>query len=511
MADSTDKHVVVFAYQAWGHARPLSNLVTRFVKLRPIHVTVLTHDGFLERVHAEIARGFKPHEHEYAKRIRVLTVGPAQLMASQESDEHFKIVWERLVAEEFITCCKTHEVLPALPKPHAIIIDFFAVHPFRSIKAVSGDEVKVFVWHPALTYELFWLWGPEKFGGRGNLRVKAEQEAQRTGRDYIDIIGEMVWTAKGDIVRIPAFPPMYDHEFFPQEFSMLGELLTRIFPYVHETLLGSDGTLLFSSESFEPDAVAAVKAWFGETSRPAYVVGPLLPFGPQAAIDEKKQCKEADQVQDLLDSTLKSSGEHSLLYISFGSIFWPSQPEKVWAALDVIMELNIPFILSYASPIAVVPDNIWEKVQTYGRAIVSPWTPQQAILDHPATGWFIAHGGHNGVMEALSAGVPQILWPFVGDQPLNAVYMTDILQIAYELIEARSGEHGLHQIYRNGRKPVGSTEALKDELRDVLGKAFGEDGAKKRERLLVLRDRVIRDWDEGGPSLRDATAFLASL
>lgn len=40
------------------------------VKLRPIYVTLLVHDGFLERVKAEVERGFEPHEHEYAKRIR---------------------------------------------------------------------------------------------------------------------------------------------------------------------------------------------------------------------------------------------------------------------------------------------------------------------------------------------------------------------------------------------------------------------------------------------------------
>lgn len=105
----------------------------------------------------------------------------------------------------------------------------------------------------------------------------------------------------------------------------------------------------------------------------------------------------------------------------------------------------------------------------------------------------------------------RILWPFLADQPLNAIYMTDVLQIAYELIEVRSGKYAHQPIFRNGRKPVGTMDAMKDEIRDILQKAFGEDGAKKRQRLLALQERVNRDWDEGGPSLRDATAFLAGL
>ena len=78
-------------------------------------------------------------------------------------------------------------------------------------------------------------------------------------------------------------------------------------------------------------------------------------------------------------------------------------PEKLWAFLDVVMELGIPFvgdifaywhtlralthlmiqILSHASPLAEIPDEVKEKVKVYGKGIMSPWSPQQLILDHP--------------------------------------------------------------------------------------------------------------------------------
>lgn len=102
----------------------------------------------------------------------------------------------------------------ARPRPDAIIIDvsagsapecqrehnsntaqLFAVHPFRSIKAVSGDSIKIHVWHPALTYEMFWFWGPEKVGGRGNLRVKAEEEARLTGQSYTDVVKKVCFAS----------------------------------------------------------------------------------------------------------------------------------------------------------------------------------------------------------------------------------------------------------------------------------------------------------------------------
>lgn len=128
----------------------------------------------------------------------------------------------------------------------------------------------------------------------------------------------------------------------------------------------SDGMFLFTPESYEPEAVAGVKAWYGETGRQAYVTGPLLPSASQSNANskEKKLSGEANAIQTFLDETLKTSGEKSLVYvgghrvivarrrliqslwkISFGSIFWPVKtPEKIWAFLDVVMELNHPFV-----------------------------------------------------------------------------------------------------------------------------------------------------------------------
>lgn len=101
------------------------------------------------------------------------------------------------------------------------------------------------------------------------------------------------------------------------------------------------------------------------------------------------------------------------------------------------------------------------------------------------------------------------MWPFGGDQPLNAVLISDHHKIGYELLEVRT-TYGLKPIYRTGYTPVGTIEALKAEARDVLTKAFGEDG-EKREKLEVLRKSVITEWEEGGSSKRDITAFLDDI
>ncbi|KAI0353321.1 UDP-Glycosyltransferase/glycogen phosphorylase [Trametes cingulata] len=509
---STPKHIVAFPYQAWGHARPLINLSAKLVKLRDVTVTLLTTDGFYDRAVAELARSFTPGEEKFAKRIRTLSVGKVETFDFNALDQGFVSVWTKLAAGEEVVCLKTGTNFGALPTPQAVIIDFFAIDPILAIRKLSGKSVKIYSWVSGATSALFYLFGPEKLGGRGNIRLKIEEEVKRTGKSPTEVAVGMIFNPKGEVIKTPALPPMYDYEYYPQDFPIPQDLGIKVFPRAFETLESCEGAFLITPESFEPEAVAAVRQWYAETSRPVYTCGPLLPARSATSTEnEKKQSKEAVEIQEFLDATLKSAGEKSLLYLSFGSVFWPVKtPEKIWAFLDVVMELNIPFILSHASPMAVVPEEVKQKVKDYGKGVLSAWTPQQTILEHPATGWFVSHGGHNGVTEAVCAGVPFILWPFGGDQPLNAVHISEQLKVGYELIEVRTGP-GLHTIYRNGRTPVGTIEALKEEARDVLKKAYGEDGAEKRKRLEALTYSVTHEWEEGGHSLRDVTAFLDSI
>ncbi|KAI0631464.1 UDP-Glycosyltransferase/glycogen phosphorylase [Trametes polyzona] len=509
----TTPHIVSFPYQAWGHARPLINLSARLVKLRDVNVTLLATNAFYDRIVDELARSFSPGEEDFAKRVRVVSLGDTDTFRFYSIDTEFKVLWQKLVAGEAVTCSKTGNTFAPLPKPSAVIADLFAVYPVRAIREISGNSVKIFTWTCVATYATFHMFGPEKLGGRGHVLPKIEAEVKRTGRPFAEVCKELALEPKGKVVKVPGLPPMYDYEYFPQDFPIPDEIRLTIFPYVYDTVELADGAFLMTAEPYEPEAVAAAKGWYAETGRPAYVCGPLLPPRSATAIEkEKQQSKEAGQIQKFLDTTLKTDGEKSLLYISFGSVFWPvKSPEKVWAFLDVVMEKNIPFILSHASQTATVPDDVREKVKAYGKGVLSPWSPQQTILEHPATGWFLSHGGHNGVTESICAGVPFILWPFNGDQPLNAVHISEQLKIGYELIEIRTGEAGLHPIYRNGRKPVGTLDALKKEAREVLEKAYGPDGEEKRKKLAPLTEALNSQWEEGGAALRDVRAFLESL
>ena len=107
---------------------------------------------------------------------------------------------------------------------------------------------------------------------------------------------------------------------------------------------------------------------------------------------------------------------------------------------------------------------------------------------------------------------PRILWPISEEQPVNAIHLTDHLNVAYELIEVRNGT-GLGSIYRNGKKPTGTIDAVKAEVSDVLDRAFGEDEEKKRVSVLALR-KILRDaWsnNENETARKEVEGLLDEL
>ncbi|CDO72757.1 hypothetical protein BN946_scf184994.g10 [Trametes cinnabarina] len=482
--------------------------------MRPqaLYITLFVTDAFFDRVLHELARSFETLDEACIHKVRVISLGNDPALTTEVVDEGFERACKKLFAGEALQCAKTGKV-------HALrtliikfnIPQFFAVNPITAISRVGGKSVHIFAWFSGMTTAAFMVIAPEKYGGPGNVREKAEAQVKKTGIPFEDAVHDILFTPKGKIHHFPGLPPMYDYELYPQDSAHTSRFAAQTFPRMHETLDLCQGIFFNSPASYESEAFEQARMWLGETGRSAYACGPLVPHTSIAKLNEVGQTMKGAEIMKFLDTTLRKAGEKSLLYISFGSMYWPGSPETLWAFLDIVMELHIPFLLSHAAPrAAILPDEFVQKVQAYGKGFLSPWAPQQTILEHPATGWFLTHGGHNSVVESISAGVPMIAWPFHADQPLNAVRISEVLGIGYELIEVRTG-HGLHPLHRNGRKPVGTIDALKAEANDVLRKAFGDDGAQKREKVLALKQSFDQEWEEGGTAWKDIHAFLDSL
>lgn len=61
-----------------------------------------------------------------------------------------------------------------------------------------------------------------------------------------------------------------------------------------------------------------------------------------------------------------------------------------------------------------------EKLINHPAIYLMDWVPQFATLQHPSTSFFVSHGGAGSLHEALFSGVRLFVFPFGGDQPMNA-------------------------------------------------------------------------------------------
>ncbi|KAI0675132.1 UDP-Glycosyltransferase/glycogen phosphorylase [Trametes maxima] len=500
------KHLVVFPSFFWGHTRPMCTLVARMSKLRPtLKITYLTFPRLHSRVRAELARDFQLGEEHLNDNIRVVAIEEdAKGQETSGAPGAFKAAWSRLLEYQPLVCAKTGLQIEALHiHPSAAILDFFATDAYEAAREISGRTIPLYIWFAASTNALPFVFGEDP-------RPAVEAEATRTGLPFDKVAHKMLTTITGTVIHNPCMPPMHDYELHPQGHPMPPKLVSSL-AKLFGIIKSSDGLVTFDAADYQPEATATARRLLGETSRKAFYAGPLLPVGTQATSRETHNSPNGNEIMSFLDDKLASRGERSVIYVSFGSLFWPQDPTKLSAVLDVIMKQNIPFVMSHASASAgPLPAELLDRIAAYGDGIVSNWVPQQALLDHPATGWYLMHGGHNGTLETALAGVPMIIWPIEADQPYNAVYLSEGLNVAYELIEVRHGS-GLGKIYRNGRIPIGTVDAVKDEMRGVLEKAFGQDGAEKRNRLQALQKKLKTAWSDNGIARREVEAFLGGL
>ncbi|EIW53235.1 UDP-Glycosyltransferase/glycogen phosphorylase [Trametes versicolor FP-101664 SS1] len=459
-------------------------------KLRPISITFVVAAKYLKGAKAEISRELTLCGEDVQKRIRFLPVEQGDDNFDPAIFEQYLLAtWKQLFDGDSTMCEAldgTPYALRLLESPlSAVVIDIILMESFNALRERQkiATSFKFFTWLPVAINTILSLC-------RFDAIPLVESAAAQMEVSFNEAARHLMLVPSGQVVRHPGLPDMYDHEYQPQA--------------------QTDGVPTFDAADYYPEAVSEFRSWFAETSRKVYYVGPLVPDGSALASSPQNGRRAQGGVLSFLDDHLTARGERSVVYISFGSLFWPSDPGKVHAVLEVLINRNIPFILTHPSALAVLSHDTLAMLSECKSAFVTQWAPQQAILEHPATGWCLTHGGHNTVLECIAAEVPMILWPIFTDQPVNAIHLTDHLDVAYELLEVRHGT-GLGPIFRTGKTPTGTLAAVREELGKVLECAFGEDGQAKRKRLQVLRTTLDQAWAEDGVARAEVESFLEDL
>ncbi|XP_067112996.1 UDP glucuronosyltransferase 5 family, polypeptide G2 [Osmerus mordax] len=123
------------------------------------------------------------------------------------------------------------------------------------------------------------------------------------------------------------------------------------------------------------------------------------------------QCRPAKALPKELEDFVQSSGEHGVVVMTLGSLI-SALPREVTEAV--------------AAAFARLPHKVvWKftgdrRPSSLGNnTLLLDWLPQNDLLGHPKTRAFVAHGGTNGLYEAIYHGVPVLGLPLLFDQPDN--------------------------------------------------------------------------------------------
>ncbi|GJJ12906.1 hypothetical protein Clacol_007152 [Clathrus columnatus] len=154
-----------------------------------------------------------------------------------------------------------------------------------------------------------------------------------------------------------------------------------------------------------------------------------------------------------------------------------------------------------------IPDSLRTKLEASDIVLISAWVPQEFILQHKALAWFLTACGQNSVLESLSHGTPMIAWPIQADQSMNSMYIGELKHnVGYELLEVQHRDES-QPLYR-GYIPRGTLDAIEEEFRTVLQKAFGPDGAEKRRNVEIFKEKISHLWDEDGGARLELRRFV---
>ncbi|XP_060895003.1 UDP-glucuronosyltransferase 2A2-like [Labrus mixtus] len=122
------------------------------------------------------------------------------------------------------------------------------------------------------------------------------------------------------------------------------------------------------------------------------------------------QCKPSKPLSKELEDFVQSSGEHGVIIMTLGTLV-ENLPE------DITEDIAAAFA---QLPQKVIWRHKGKRPSTLGNnTLMLDWLPQNDLLGHPKTRLFVAHGGTNGVQEAIYHGVPLVGLPLIFDQKDN--------------------------------------------------------------------------------------------
>lgn len=260
------------------------------------------------------------------------------------------------------------------------------------------------------------------------------------------------------------------------------------------------GVLVNTFESLESPAVQALRdprCVPGRVLPPVYCVGPLIggDGGTRAAAEQERAAETRHECLAWLDE----QPENSVVFLCFGSRCAHSAEQLRGIAVG-LERSGQRFLWSVRTPAgtdggsenlgALFPEGFLQRTKDRG-LVVRSWAPQVEVLRHPSTGAFMTHCGWNSTLEAITAGVPMLCWPFYAEQLMNKVFVTEGMGVGVEM-----------EGYTTG---FIKSEEVEAKVRLVME---SEEGRHLRGRAVALKNEAQAALRDDGPSETSFARFL---
>ncbi|CAE6476114.1 unnamed protein product [Rhizoctonia solani] len=484
------KHVVFVPGPSWGHLRPGLKTSLRMVEKFPdLFISLFVY-------HTEVPRAIKYLSGQpsvYSRRIKVVTASSSDVPPPVDSgnlvemlaymEESFKL-W---ITNELQQAAVVQTEGQPVSAPSLIIEDIF--NGGMSLGCKDVHKLPLVAWWLMTAASLMILTGNNESGHEAGvidslalLSVQGEQDLfTKAGEVYLQEVSDR-------LIRIPGLPAHHEWELNTQYLPFVPPFLVFMVPRVKNMLRHVDTIVCCTTFEMEPISAASLSNAFDKPITP-FFIGPSVDLTPPHRADPESS------VTQFLDRAFAEKGAHSVIYVAFGTVFFPlpESASHLMAALDEIPKAGFKFIFALSSAHAQIDKSWMDAHVQAGSGIFPEWTNQTAVLEHPAIHYFLSHGGWNSSTEALVRGVPMIFWPFIGDQPTNAMQIATVHDCGFELLQVRTGP-AKSTAYQNGAEIeiTGTDDAVREEVKRVLELSRGSRGEHQRVNVRLL-GRVISD------------------
>ncbi|XP_071712778.1 UDP-glycosyltransferase 85C2-like [Rutidosis leptorrhynchoides] len=312
------------------------------------------------------------------------------------------------------------DLVTSLPDPPTCIISDGLMSAF-TVDAAQKMNVPVMLCWPIAACSYMCFYQMKSLVEKGVIPLK--DTSQETLEKTLD------WIPGMKDIRIRDLPSMAWTNPLGKFFTFAMEAAQRS----HEV----SRNIIHTFDELEGSIVEAISSMLSHV----YTIGPLQLLVDQIPKEEKEKEQSNFNGYSLFKEEpeclkwLESKKPNSVIYVSFGSSAVISRQDLIELGWG-LANSNHYFLWIIRSDMvigesAVLPPEFADHIKD--RGYIGSWCPQEKVLNHGSVGGFLTHGGWSSTIESLTAGVPMICRPFVGDQMPDCRYICNEWGVGLEM------------------------------------------------------------------------------